>query len=150
MSSTDPSFQGNRFRHHLPSVIVAAYWAVLVYVMHVPLEREAEQFEKIPKNSDKAVHFAAFGLFALLLCRAIQSRRSLVADAAPNLRPIVIGVLLFTFVYAAVDEALQPLTGRDGNVPDFIADVIGAVLGVVAFLIVERVRSRRAASRPES
>lgn len=150
MSSIDPHFQTNRRRANLLSALVGGYWALLVFVMHVPLEREAEQLAKVPKNSDKAVHFAAFGLFALLLCWAVQTRRSLVAEKTPSRPRIALGVLLFTVIYGAIDEALQPLTGRDGNVPDFTADVIGAVLGVAAYLIIARLRSNRTASRSAS
>ncbi|MBL9080450.1 MAG: VanZ family protein [Planctomycetales bacterium] len=150
MSSIDPHFQTNRRRANLLSALVGGYWALLVFVMHVPLEREAEQLAKVPKNSDKAVHFAAFGLFALLLCWAVQARRSLGADKTPSRPRIAMGVLLFTVAYGAIDEALQPLTGRDGNVPDFIADVIGAVLGVAAYLIIARLRSHLTASRSTS
>jgi len=74
---------------------------------------------------DKVLHAAEYAGFALFLALAIS------ASPSPRISPWVAGIALAAAVlFAASDEFHQTLVpGRDGNLPDFVADAVGAVLG---------------------
>ena len=74
---------------------------------------------------DKVLHAAEYAGFALFLALAIS------ASPSPRISPWVAGIALAAAVlFAASDEFHQTLVpGRDGNLPDFAADAVGAVLG---------------------
>ena len=113
-----------------------AYWLILLLIMHVPLKREQKYLEATYVDGDKLTHFGAYGLFAALLCRAFDERRQLRPEARPRSRVVgLVGVIAVLAVYGIIDEQTQPWTGRDCNLPDYIADVIGAALGTVAYAL---------------
>lgn len=137
----------------LARIAVAAaglYWLLLLVIMHMPLERETERLPRTPKHADKVVHVTAYGIFAVLLCWAADERRRLGAASAQRSSSsmpltISVGVLLVLAVYGAVDEWTQPWTGRDGNISDYVGDVIGAALGVAAYTLLAGRRKSSAA-----
>jgi VanZ family protein len=103
----------------------AAFVAVVLLSLVVLFAPRAPSEQGIP-NLDKVVHA---GLFLLLAAttwwRFAAHRAGLVAVLA----------------YAAVSEVIQSvaLANRDGDVRDFLADAVGAVLGwLVARLVRER------------
>lgn len=126
------------------------YWLLLLVIMHMPLERETERLPRTPKHTDKVVHVAAYGIFAALLCWAADERRRLGAASAQRRSPsmpltIPVGVLLVLAVYGVVDEWTQPWTGRDGNVSDYVGDVIGSALGAAFYVLLAGRRKPTAA-----
>lgn len=113
-----------------------AYWLVLLLMMHVPLKREQDYLEATYIDGDKLTHFGAYGLFAVLLCWAFDERRQLRPESWPRIRIVgLVGVLALIAVYGIIDERTQPWTGRDCNLPDYIADIVGATLGTVAYAL---------------
>lgn len=84
-----------------------------------------------PSGADKVVHGALYAVLAWLSSRAagVSSARAAVA------------VAVATAVFAAFDEWHQTLIpGRTPVVADWIADVLGAGAGVLAFHTVHRRR----------
>ncbi len=81
---------------------------------------------------DKAIHIFIFGVQAFLLLFAFGEQYSLVGD-----RLVYGSLLLITILFALLTEVLQAYVfiGRDGNVYDFIADVIGVAVGFVAYIL---------------
>ena len=112
------------------------YWLALLLIMHVPLKREPKYLEATFVDADKLTHLGAYGLFAALLCWAFDERRQLSPEARPRSRIVgLLGVIAFLAAYGIIDERTQPWTGRDCNLPDYIADVIGATLGTIAYAL---------------
>jgi len=81
---------------------------------------------------DKAIHIFIFGVQAFLLLFAFGEQYSLIGD-----RLVYGSLLLITILFALLTEVLQAYVfiGRDGNVYDFIADVIGVAVGFVAYIL---------------
>jgi len=110
-----------------------AYWILLFVATHAPAVRIPGE---IPQ-SDKLVHFTAFGLLACLLWRFVRA-----------LRPIgdrfvwVSGAVLI--VYAGIDEYLQQFVGRFTDVADFGANAAGIVCALTVLELRRRSRTRRA------
>lgn len=89
----------------------------------------------LPEGGDKAIHFAFFVVLAYLVQRAVGAQGS--ARAVPY-------VLLALATFGALDEYVQQfIPGRSMELLDWVADVSGAVVGVViARLTVERRTAR--------
>jgi VanZ family protein len=99
---------------------VAVVWALaLAVVMLLP----SDSVPQAP-GGDKLHHLVSF---AVLGC--------VVALACPHRLIVAIG---FAAIYGAVLEFLQPLTGRNAELGDVIADVSGTVLGVGLALLLIR------------
>jgi VanZ family protein len=113
-------------------VALPAYWVLLFAATHYPRVRIPGE---IPQ-SDKIVHFSAFGLLAFLVWRF---------EAA--LRPLgdrfvwVIGPVLMA--YAALDEYTQQFFGRYTDVADLAANTAGIACALVVLEVLRRRRARR-------
>jgi len=84
---------------------------------------------------DKLVHASVFGLLVLTgVLRFGRPRLAVLAAAA----------------YAVLSEVVQhvALPGRTGDPTDVVADVTGALLGLLAVTLLRRAGTRRAAERP--
>jgi VanZ family protein len=102
---------------------LAGYWLAMFVATHVP-----RQFPALPREgTDKMVHVAAFAVLAWLV--AVAWEQSVGRLNGAHLR--VVWCLLA--VYAAIDEATQPLVGRSASIGDWFADAVGAALGLIAF-----------------
>jgi VanZ family protein len=102
---------------------LAGYWLAMFVATHVP-----RQFSALPREgTDKLVHIAAFAVLAWLLATAWEQSVGRLRGA----HLVAIGCLLT--VYAAFDEATQPLVGRTASFGDWLADGIGVVVGLIAF-----------------
>ncbi|MDX2086514.1 MAG: VanZ family protein [Kofleriaceae bacterium] len=107
----------------LPAYVIALFTATHLPRVTIPGD--------IPQ-SDKLVHFGAFGVLAFLWWQFLTalgrtSTRALVAST---------GGLL---AYAALDEYLQQFVGRHTDVMDFLADGAG-ILVVLGFYALTRRR----------
>ena len=97
-----------------------ALWAALILVLtSIPTPPEAPG--GIP-HLDKVVHFALYAGQGWLASRALRTRRS------GTLAWALLGVATF----AALDEWHQQFVARDPAILDWIADVIGAGVGITA------------------
>lgn len=93
------------------------YWLLIGTITHLPAT-------KLPHVtvSDKLEHFAAFMLLGFLLNVVLHQFTHRHADWL---------TLLIILIYGALDELLQPLTGRTCDLTDWLADGTGAAAGVV-------------------
>lgn len=114
-----------RWRHiAVLAAIVGLYWLAMFVGTHLPI-RTTPQGD--PYSFDKLEHIAAFAALSVLLSGlgwSIGIGPWKVAAAA----------LLLIAVYGAVDEASQSLVQqRTPDFLDWLADVFGAALGIIAF-----------------
>ena len=79
-----------------------------------------------PEGSDKLVHFIAFAALAFPLAHTGRF----------GLLPVFIGASAF----GGIIELIQPSFNRSADVNDWIADIIGAVLGIGCSLLYRRIR----------
>ena len=81
-----------------------------------------------PEGSDKLVHFIAFAALAFPL--AYTGRF--------GLPPVFIGAS----VYGGAIELIQPSFNRSADVNDWVADILGVLLGIGCGLLYRRIRRR--------
>lgn len=75
---------------------------------------------------DKIAHACAYGAGGLLIARAL---------------PRALPAILLTAAYGASDEWHQSMVrGRESDFADWVADCIGALLGVAAYRLASRIR----------
>ena len=79
-----------------------------------------------PEGSDKLVHFIAFAALAFPLARTGRF----------GLLPVFIGASAF----GGVIELIQPSFNRSADVNDWVADVVGVILGIGLGLLYRRLR----------
>jgi VanZ family protein len=96
-------------------VALPVYWVAVVAATHYP---RVQIPGEIPK-SDKLVHFAAFGMLALLFWRLLAAR-GLTARSVWLAAAVLIP-------YATIDEYTQQFVGRHTELADWIANIAGIV-----------------------
>ena len=111
-------------RKYLDIPLTLIVTTVLTVVMLWPLEAPPPA----PEGSDKLVHFAAFAALAFPLARTGRF----------GLLPVFIGASAF----GGAIELIQPSFNRSADVNDWIANIIGVVLGIGCGLLYRRIRSR--------
>jgi VanZ family protein len=118
------------------SALAGAYWLLIFVLTHVPISVPGAEH-----SLDKLQHAGAFFGLAVLLGAAYDAWRGLTVAGCG-------WILLATGLYGAVDELTQALIPyRYPSVFDWLADFVGAALGVVAaFGWVVFWRTRAAAS----
>ena len=111
------------------ALLVVFYWLAMFVATHVPIQTTPGGN---PYSLDKLEHLTAFAALAALLnaLAAAMGFRSWNYSAA---------IVCFIAVYAMVDESTQ-VSPRTPEVLDWVADVIGATLGVCLFLLIVRLR----------
>jgi len=76
----------------------------------------------MPEGGDKVVHFAAFGLLATLTCRLGRGWKA------------AFWALFAASAYGALDEWHQSFVPmRQSDVMDWLADTLGAAVGVITY-----------------
>ena len=129
--------------HRVPStkarlirIALPAYWGALAFATHYPRVRIPGE---IP-DSDKLVHFAAFGLLALLFWLFRTGVRPLTA------RDVWIAAAVL-IAYATLDEYTQQFVGRYTDVADWIANLTGIITVLVVLEVRRRVRASAGRAR---
>jgi hypothetical protein len=81
---------------------------------------------------DKVVHAGLFGVFSILIVRAMGRGPE---QVRPSVRTLSIAALM-AIVHGALTEMLQELSanGRRGDLWDLLADTIGVILAMVLLL----------------
>ncbi|MDB9697951.1 VanZ family protein [Planktomarina temperata] len=79
-----------------------------------------------PEDSDKLVHLVAFAVLAFPLARTGRF----------GLLPVFVGASAF----GGAIELIQPSFNRSADINDWIADVVGVVLGIGLGLLYRRIR----------
>ncbi|HMC10026.1 MAG TPA: VanZ family protein [Pirellulaceae bacterium] len=115
------------------AVIAGLYWLAMFVGTHIPIRTTPTGD---PYSLDKLEHITAFGLLAALLC-------GIGAACRVTAWKLFVGVFGTIAVYGMLDETTQALVSqRNADVFDWLADVVGAAVGIAAFAIVRRLRVR--------
>ena len=107
-------------RKYLDIPLTIIVTLTLTVAMLWPLEVPA------PEGSDKLVHFIAFAALAFPLARTGRF----------GLLPVFIGASAF----GGIIELVQPSFNRSADFNDWVADVVGVVLGIGFGLLYRRMR----------
>ena len=113
-----------RMRKYLDIPLTIIVTLTLTVAMLWPLEAPPAAQE----GSDKLVHFIAFAALAFPLARTGRI----------GLLPVLIGASAF----GGAIELIQPSFNRSADVNDWIADIVGVVLGIGCGLLYRRIRRR--------
>ena len=111
-----------RMRNNLDILLTIIVTLILTVAMLWPLEAPPPA----PEGSDKLVHFAAFATLAFPL--ALSGRIGLL--------PVFVGAS----AYGGAIELIQPSFNRSADINDWVADIIGVVLGIGCGLLYQRMR----------
>ena len=111
-------------RKNLDILLTIIVTLTLTVAMLWPLEAPPPA----PEGSDKLVHFVAFAALAFPLARTGRF----------GLMPVFIGAS----AYGGIIELIQPSFNRSADVNDWVADIVGVVLGVGCGLLYRRLRMR--------
>jgi VanZ family protein len=118
----------NRVQTILRAALVC-YWVTLFVATHIP--KLPQVVERI---SDKAWHLAGYGILALLLAAA----------TSPTLTVRGYSLLLGLLAgYAIFDELLQIPVGRHCDALDWVADMLGALIGLGSFALLATLSRHR-------
>ena len=98
-------------------------------VLTVAMLLPANQPLSAPEGTNKLVHLITFAALVFPLARTDRI----------GLFPLFFGASVF----GGLIKALQPTFGRSANVQDWIADIIGAALGIALALVYRRRHKHR-------
>lgn len=99
---------------------------IVTLILTVAMLWPMDQPPPTPEGSDKLVHLAAFAALAFPLART--SRVSLLL------------IFIGASAYGGLIELIQPTFNRSADLNDWIADILGVMLGIALGLIYRRVR----------
>ena len=103
------------------------YWVALFVGTHLPRTPRIEV-----SVNDKILHLGAYAGLAFLIC--LGTARS----GIWTLRKVII-ILAAASAYGVFDELTQTLVGRDCDFMDWLADTIGAGIGIACFDVFRRI-----------
>jgi VanZ family protein len=113
--------------------VVVLYWLAILIATHVPLAKS----QNPGRSWDKLGHLAAFAGLSALLC----------LTGATLWRPswrLYASVFMMVAAYGAMDELSQRFSpGRSSDFRDWIADLLGAGIGILCFAVTHRFAARR-------
>ena len=109
-------------RKYLDIPITLIVTLILTVAMLLPLEAPPPA----PDGSDKVLHLIAFAALSFPLARTGRF----------GLTPVFVGAITF----GGIIELIQPSFNRSADFNDWIADIIGVVLGIGCGLLYRRIR----------
>ena len=116
-------------RRKLITILLILYWPLIFVLSHIPIANIPPWVIQAA-TSDKALHYLAYLVLVFLLWFAISP------DSKVNWRrQIVWWVLSAVIWYGALDEWLQGYVGRNPDIMDFLADLAGALTGLILLSI---------------
>ncbi len=126
------------------SIVLFSLWVVFMFFMlFMPgdlLAQRRSSLFNIP-HSDKIIHCAVFGGFTLFL------QFMLFFNTSIKLRKIYLISIGVCLLFGIITEIIQALTfewcGRRFELKDYVSDVIGGVLALVFFKIIEKKVNKR-------
>jgi VanZ family protein len=129
--------------------VLGMYLVVMVLFTHWPRIELPDIRLKVPM--DKWMHYVGYGVLGVLLTWVLWRARQLrlqraASPALPRERPRAAWLALIwagVGVFAAIDEATQPLFGRNSDPWDWCSDLLGALSGMLLVVVVVRWRGRR-------
>ncbi len=123
----DPGSMALSHQQKITTTLLVLYWPTLFIFAHIPIPQVVLQ----ARVSDKSFHFLAYLILTFLLWFTVSgSKRVDWRKATPW------WVLLTILVYGILDEWSQSyVAGRSCDVLDFVADLAGAIMGLIWFSI---------------
>lgn len=121
----------------LLDVVAAASACVLVYATHH--SRPEELIGPTPPN-DKTLHFLAYLVLGVTVTAAFAARGGWSARAG-------FALLVLLGLFAAADEATQPLVGRHADRVDWAFDGVGLLVGIALVTAIAIAWTRRVGGR---
>lgn len=117
--------------------VLTLLWVILIGIVSLlpPSEISGWSILSIP-GMDKLLHATFYLILASLIANTIFKLLNY------NFLPTRILSLTFCIFYGAMIEVLQPITGRSKSLWDFIADVIGALIGIWLFYQLRKVKEQ--------
>lgn len=118
----------NRYQILIRTAVVL-YWILLFTATHIPLKKGT-----LPQGTDVPLHFIAYAGLSFLLTWWLSLKWDKLT--LKRLIAVFVGVSLF----GVVDELLQgiPILQRQPSVDDWVADSVGALLGILLFLMLQK------------
>ncbi len=113
----------------IATICLSLYWLAIFVATHLPKS-------SLPRlhGSDKLYHLMAFSGLAFLLAWALPVKS--------RLRHLNT-VLIIAVLYAGLDEFTQQfIPGRTGDIRDWMADVLGVCLGLLAYSLLRAALTR--------
>ncbi|MBU3927568.1 MAG: VanZ family protein [Bacteroidetes bacterium] len=115
----------------------AMTWAILILILtgvpgsYFPEVRSFWQW----LSPDKIVHLVIFGVQVFLIILGFKPQY---LNSKQRFK-FVVGATIVTILYGLVTELLQHYVfiGRDGNIFDFLADALGAFLGLLTYYLLK-------------
>jgi VanZ family protein len=111
---------------------LAVYWIALFVGTHRPVERVPSAVG----SADKFAHLGAFAVLAFIFATTWQ------LSAGHLMTRHLVWSWIVIAIYGGFEEITQPIVGRFASVVDWLADVTGAALGLLMFLIVRNYLQR--------
>ncbi len=136
---TSTRIEQRQARARLATWLFVLFLPLQLLAMHWPAQRFPV---RVPHIWDKLPHFAVYAAFASLLVWFIVAQRR--ARGASNLQGLarrLLTVFICVAAYAWIDELTQPWTGRECDVYDWLADILGAGTVLVAAYAWRRFRN---------
>ena len=124
------------------AAVNAAYTAFLLYATHHP--KPHDLLPGVTRHSDKLLHLAAYGVLG-----GLTTVTFLALGRAPRPRAVA-GLFAGLALFAAIDEATQPLFRRAADPIDWLYDCAGLALGILVVAVAARFVVRPAASHTPS
>ena len=121
------------------AIVAGCYWVAMFVGTHLPIPPEEH---RIPGSLDKLQHLTAFAGLAVLLC----STGATWGVATPRLIAVVLAIAA---VYGVFDELTQAFVPRRmPDLRDWVANMLGAGLGIAVFLVGQQLTASRWHARP--
>ena len=91
-------------------------------------------------SPDKLVHIILYAVFVFVLLRGLRKQYSKNEVS----KRLIYSILGIGIAFGGITEVLQNLVfiRRNGNVYDFIADIIGCLIGLIVYLVYQRKKNR--------
>jgi len=117
------------YRQKVTIILLLLYWPAIFILSHIPLENVPGWVIRIDV-SDKFLHYLGYLVLVFLLWFVISPGRKV------NWRRASVWLVLLVVVwYGAIDEWLQGYVGRCPDIMDFLADLSGALTGLILLSI---------------
>ncbi len=113
---------------------------VVAYCGFIFWQSSSASFESLPAFafSDKVMHLGGYGLLGALVVRAL-------AQESLNLsrQGVILAAIVFSTLFGVSDEIHQGFVAeRCADVFDAVADLLGSILGVIAYSKIFRIRGQ--------
>jgi VanZ family protein len=125
-------------RNLLPGIL----WGIVILILSgVPGNYVPSVFGFLDWISpDKLVHLMMYAVFVFVLLRGLRKQKQQ-HEISKNLIYSILGIGI---AFGGITEVLQNTVfiRRNGNIYDFIADIIGCLIGLMIYLVYQRKKNR--------